>query len=334
MNYTATSAAGLPSRHGIRLFRKAALAVLACAWATAVSAWIADVDPVAWIRDSAFAKGAGALSFDDRFGPGSALSPGPINYPYRPIVQSSRLDFDKEFEQIRDLLAGPSLGPRIGQAHPSTPSTSTPPTIAAVPLPKTRPVEANVALKTDPPPAHSDDRTLLQKLADLMPARLTLASLTPGDGLLTNKPDLGPLAADNLTAVYDISAHVVYMPNGSRLEAHSGLGSRMDDPYHVSERNVGATPPNIYDLKPREQLFHGVPALRMIPVGENDTLGRSGLLVHSYMLGPNGDSNGCVSIRDYDKFLSAYNAGAIKRLVVVPNLSEGLSTARRSTSQL
>jgi len=45
-----------------------------------------------------------------------------------------------------------------------------------------------------------------------------------------------------LTAVYDISARTVYLPNGLRLEAHSGFGSTKDDPRHVSERGVGATP--------------------------------------------------------------------------------------------
>jgi hypothetical protein len=123
------------------------------------------------------------------------------------------------------------------------------------------------------------------------------------------------------------------MPNGAKLEAHSGLGSLMDDPTRVSERNAGATPPNVYDLKPRERLFHGVQALRMIPVGDNDTLGRSGLLAHSYMLGANGDSNGCVSIKNYERFLKAYNNGEIKRLVVVPSLGDSASAARRSVSQ-
>jgi hypothetical protein len=119
------------------------------------------------------------------------------------------------------------------------------------------------------------------------------------------------------------------MPDGSKLEAHSGYGSLIDDPAHVNEQNVGATPPNVYDLKLRETLFHGVQALRMIPVGENDTLGRSGLLAHSYMLGPNGDSNGCVSIKDYEKFLKAFANGEIKRLVVVPRLEERKPEERR-----
>jgi hypothetical protein len=173
---------------------------------------------------------------------------------------------------------------------------------------------------------------MFQKLADLVPMRFTLASLTPNDGLFSERPNLAALGYDDVTAVYDISARAVYMPNGAKLEAHSGLGGLMDDPAHVNERNVGATPPNVYDLKPRERLFHGVAALRMTPVGESDALGRSGLLVHSYMLGPNGDSNGCVSIREYDKFLQAYRNGVVKRLVVVPSLNDGLTASRRSTS--
>jgi hypothetical protein len=35
------------------------------------------------------------------------------------------------------------------------------------------------------------------------------------------------------------------------------------------------------------------------------------------MLGPNGDSNGCVSFRDYNAFLQAYERGQVQRLVVV-----------------
>jgi hypothetical protein len=38
------------------------------------------------------------------------------------------------------------------------------------------------------------------------------------------------------------------------------------------------------------------------------------------MLGANGQSNGCVSFRDYRKFLSAFLKGEVDRLVVVANL--------------
>jgi hypothetical protein len=181
--------------------------------------------------------------------------------------------------------------------------------------------------------AKPDNRSLMQKLSDLLPGRVTLASLTPESGLFRPRPDLAALGYDNLTAVYDISARAVYLPNGMVLEAHSGMGSLRDDPDHVSTPNTGATPPAVYELKPREKLFHGVAALRMTPVDGNTIFGRSGLLAHSFMLGPAGDSNGCVSIRDYDRFLKAFNDGEINRLVVVPSLSGTTSTAQRTASQ-
>jgi hypothetical protein len=220
---------------------------------------------------------------------------------------------------------------RVDEAKPTA--------AAAIPLPRSRPAAADLearpgsALAQADGAARSDDRTLLQKLSDLLPGRVTLASLAPDGGLFRRGPDLASLGYDGLTAVYDISAHAVYLPNGLSLEAHSGTGSLRDDPEHVSVPNAGATPPAVYELKPREKLFHGVQALRMIPAEGSDTSGRSGLLAHSFMLGPNGDSNGCVSIRDYDRFLKAFNDGEINRLVVVPSLSGGTMALQRSTSQ-
>jgi len=41
-------------------------------------------------------------------------------------------------------------------------------------------------------------------------------------------------------AVYDISAGMVYMPNGEKLEAHSGRGNMRDNPRHVSVKNSWA----------------------------------------------------------------------------------------------
>jgi Tlde1 domain len=126
--------------------------------------------------------------------------------------------------------------------------------------------------------------------------------------------------ADNRTAIYDISARVVYLPNGAKLEAHSGLGEHLDDVRYVSAKNRGPTPPNVYQLSLRERPFHGVRALRLTPVGDGEMYGRAGILAHSYMLGPNGQSNGCVSFKDYQAFLNAYLKGDIERLVVVEHL--------------
>jgi hypothetical protein len=301
--------------------------------ASGLAAWMTDFDFGIHKPASANVAGANAFvaritSFDDRFGSSSQRNAPAISYPSRPVARSLRADFDAEFGHIESLLIGKLRDGQSGASSQPAPSSE-----AAVPMPRSRPVEANLQLRNDPPsPAPSDSRTAFQKLADLVPMRFTLASLTPGDGLFAERPDLGALGYDNQTAVYDISARAVFLPGGTRLEAHSGLGSLMDDPSHVNQRMVGATPPAVYDLKPRERLFHGVAALRMTPVGESDALGRSGLLVHSYMLGPNGDSNGCVSIKEYDRFLKAYNNGEVTRLVVVPNLREGLTASRRSTS--
>jgi hypothetical protein len=130
-----------------------------------------------------------------------------------------------------------------------------------------------------------------------------------------------PPDADSHTAIYDIVAQRVYLPDGQRLEAHSGFGSYLDDPHYVSEKDLGPTPPNVYDLSLREEPFHGVRAIRLIPVGGGNMFGRDGMLAHSYMLGPNGQSNGCVSFNDYPAFLNAVLSGEVNRLVVVEHLA-------------
>jgi type VI secretion system (T6SS) effector TldE1-like protein len=326
----------VPSGRGISRSGTGLLVVAAVALASGAAASIGDFDPVAWYSDS-------ISSFDDRFSVGSGPNLLSTEIPARSLVRSLPAELEIKFQEAKGQLAQqlefqnrtaalveeptPSEEPKpIAEPRPSK--------VGLVPVPRSRPVEAprpveaNLELKD----SRTENRTLLQKISDMLPARIKLASLAPDGGLFRQGPDLGSLGYDNVTAVYDISARAVYMPDGSKLEAHSGFGNLMDNPAHVSERMVGATPPNVYDLKPREQLFHGVQALRMTPVGDNSTLGRSGLLVHSYMLGPNGDSNGCVSIKEYDKFLKAYSNGDIKRLVVVPSLGDEKSASRSSTS--
>lgn len=145
------------------------------------------------------------------------------------------------------------------------------------------------------------------------------ASVTASIAPREQNPMLGGSAPyERDTAVYDISAKTVYLPDGTKLEAHSGLGSNLDDPRSSRVRMRGVTPPHIYTLKPREALFHGVPALRLTPIGgESAIYGRDGLLAHTFMLGPNGDSNGCVSFKDYYAFLDAYRNKGIRKLAVL-----------------
>jgi len=64
-----------------------------------------------------------------------------------------------------------------------------------------------------------------------------------------------------------------------------------------------------------------VQALRLTPVGDDAKMyGRDGMLAHTYMLGPNGQSNGCVSFKDYTKFLQAFTSGEIEQLIVLPRV--------------
>lgn len=179
-----------------------------------------------------------------------------------------------------------------------------------------------------PPVPSEDNRNFFQKLFNVggqSGPTTALAYAAPQDEQidrgrlfrLSPTAPPGPASAA-LTAVYDISAKTLYMPNGERLEAHSGFGEKMDDPGFVHVRMKGATPPHTYTLTEREALFHGSRAVRMHPVGGAGAIfGRTGLLVHPYLLGPRGDSNGCISVRDYDRFLQAFLRGEVKRIVVV-----------------
>jgi len=186
--------------------------------------------------------------------------------------------------------------------------------IAAVTRARNAPADTTYVTAATEPPAERP--TIFERLFG-KPAMPALAyAAQEDDGLGVGQGG----RYDRYTAVYDISAHTVYLPDGTRLEAHSGLGPWMDDPRHTEIRMRGATPATLYDLQPRESPFHGVQALRLVPVDEAKVFGRVGLLAHTYMLGSNGQSNGCVSFRNYDAFLRAYRNGEIRRLAVVSRL--------------
>ncbi len=173
--------------------------------------------------------------------------------------------------------------------------------------------------------ASNEKQTMVEKLWGKEPSHSLLSyasadasAITGSIGREQNPAMGGSPPYDRDTAVYDITAHTVYLPDGSKLEAHSGLGENLDDPRSQKIRMRGVTPPHIYTLKPRESLFHGVAALRLTPIGGEETIfGRDGLLAHTFMLGPNGASNGCVSFRDYNAFLNAYRNQGIRKLAVV-----------------
>ena len=242
---------------------------------------------------------------------------------------------------------GPRDEPRTVATAPVAPAAPTTP--EARPMPAPRPAElaqqtpvperprvanasiqrrARMSVAEAPATPVPDNRSFFQKLfggtSQAGGQALAYAPSQDDGADLTRSRRLGRItpSAGEMTAVYDISAKAVYLPSGEKLEAHSGLGDHLDDPRYVHVRMKGATPPHVYDLSMRESLFHGVRAIRLNPVGGSGAIhGRAGLLAHTFMLGPNGDSNGCVSIRNYDRFLQAYLKGEIRKLVVVASMN-------------
>lgn len=215
--------------------------------------------------------------------------------PRAPVV--ALVSFPKSSESFEEPPVTGSLGPKI----------VTPERIL-------RPA-ANARLDAERPQRAKPQQK--QQLAALSPAEIGIAPPQQEE-------------APPKTAYYDITAKTVYMPNGERLEAHSGLGRYMDDPRHSKLKMRGVTPPNTYRLKMRERLFHGVRAIRLLPEDEKAMYGRDGILAHTYMLGSSGQSNGCVSFRYYDKFLQAFLRGEVERMVVVVKMDKPPVFARRS----
>jgi len=210
----------------------------------------------------------------------------------------------------------PELAPRRALPLPANRSAASP----------SSPQTAQHAIEAAAATAAPDNRSFFEKLFDLpqQPSGTALAYAQPEDSAIgsqgrSNKSIALPFS-NTRTAIYDISARTLYMPNGDRLEAHSGLGDLLDDPDHVDVIDRGATPPNTYELALRNDLFHGVQALRLNPVSSGNMFHRTGLLAHPFMLGPDGDSNGCVSVKDYSEFLQAFLNGEVTRLVVVSHV--------------
>lgn len=307
--------------------------------AAALSTKVADLDVT-----SSLGSSPPALTFAERFLARSDDPPVstpvlakadrlPVAQPHPYVVASLTPASTPATDARPDSEATPAPAPETRDAQLPLPEVRQ--AALSVPLPTPRPASLR-AMPTEGPSrneAATANRaaalaaiaqpklTIFEKLFGRQEKGPTLAFASPDGGITSDGSSLTPGRYDRQTAVYDISARTVYMPDGTKLEAHSGLGSKLDDPRFVHVRMHGATPPHTYDLTLRESLFHGVEAIRLNPVGgESNVYGRTGLLAHTYMLGPNGDSNGCVSFRDYEKFLRAYKTNEVKRLVVVAKL--------------
>src|SRR5262249_50852688 len=269
-------------------------------------------------------------TFDSRF-----AAPAADDSSDLPATTGSVSSFDERFffdgsVPLSSLKPRSSFEDRFGaaiaengatrSAAPAPSATATAPAARVTNVAAAAPAPRIVA--TIPLPRPAPRKAAPYRLASLSSDTPLPASYAPPDAAAAEPPkDTGPLSGDlSHTAIYDISARTVYLPNGERLEAHSGLGGYMDDVRAVHLRKQGPTPPNVYELTMREHLFHGVQAIRLNPVDGAKMFGRDGMLVHPFMLGPQGDSNGCVSLKDYPKFLKAYQRREVTRMVVCVQL--------------
>ena len=184
MDNRTTSAAGLSSSRGTPLFGKAAFAVAALVLRRHWPPGSPISTSSAWLRNplGKFAKSVPPLSFDDRFGSGSARNSPSIRYPSRPTIRP-RKGFRRRVRTHRKPVGrqSPMMRTASPQPAPISRSRDSASAVAAG--------RGQSAVEVDPPPAPSESRTMFQedKLADLVPMRFTLASLTPGDGCSASK---------------------------------------------------------------------------------------------------------------------------------------------------
>ncbi len=195
--------------------------------------------------------------------------------------------------------------------------------LSEIPLPEAKPaletvviekpvVEEKPVARTKREEAKDKDK---EDVALVKPERSLFGDLFKNKGNSTGWPGRG-----TRVAIYDVSNATVYMPDGTKLRAHSGIGKMRDNPRYEHVKMTGPTPAGIYRLKMRERRFHGVEAIRMTSIDGRDPKNRTGLLTHTNLLRGQKGSHGCVAFQNYEPFLNAFKRGRVTMLVVVPEL--------------
>jgi hypothetical protein len=190
-----------------------------------------------------------------------------------------------------------------------------------IPLPEARPLIETVVIEQKPadekPVARRnlDNKDNKEDVAYAKPERSLLGDLFKGKASDTASPGRG-----TKVAIYDVSNATVYLPDGTKLRAHSGIGRMRDNPRYEHVTMRGPTPAGIYRLSMREKRFYGVEAIRMTSIDGRDPKNRTGLLTHTNLLRGQKGSHGCVAFQSYQPFLRAFKRGQITMLVVVPEL--------------
>lgn len=193
--------------------------------------------------------------------------------------------------------------------------------LGEIPLPEARPALETVTIERKPAEEKPAPRIAREKTRDkdedvaiVKPERSLFG------GLFLGKSGSGWPGKGTRVAVYDVSNATVYMPDGTKLRAHSGIGKMRDNPDYEHVKMNGPTPAGVYRLKMRERRFHGVEAIRMLSVDGRDPKNRTGLLTHTNLLRNQKGSHGCVAFQNYEPFLNAFKRGHVTMLVVVPEL--------------
>ncbi len=252
-----------------------------------------------------------------------ALTEGPEAVASPPLVVASLPDAIGSLPGAADPGPGSDTDTAANTLLAPDPDRPAKPGAILPPSPASKPA---IAQRSAPADAGQDNTGTVR------PAKPVLAYAAPGIpeeeeekgifGRLFNGSRGGLPGRGSGIAVYDISAAVVHMPDGTKLEAHSGIGHRKDNPKYAYVKNLGPTPPNVYDLRMRERRFHGVEAIRMLPRDRAAMKGRDGMLTHTPLLRSSNGSHGCVAFKNYAKFLKAFKAGKVTKLIVVPTMEK------------
>jgi hypothetical protein len=262
---------------------------------------LAYADPSAEVRAGALAALSAVAPTDD-----GGL---PLGEPELDAEDDAALP---DYENTPDSTPLPLRRPRVESTVKPAPRAERPgrPEVTKLARPE--------VTKLDRPEVTKLDRSEVKKLAYARP-NVPRGDRSGGGLSRTFRNLFSAPRARGGVAVYDISAAKVYMPDGSVLEAHSGIGKMADNPRYTHVRMNGPTPPHTYNLEMREKRFHGVEAIRMLPVDGRNKHGRDGFLTHSYLLrSGRAESHGCVAFKDYQRFLTAFKKGKVRQLVVVP----------------
>jgi hypothetical protein len=197
--------------------------------------------------------------------------------------------------------------------------------LSEIPLPEAKPALETVTIEKKPEEEKPVARTKRDEAKDKDKDKEDVALVKPerslfGDLFKGKGKGTGWAGKGTKVAIYDVSNATVYMPDGTKLRAHSGIGKMRDNPRYEHVKMNGPTPTGIYRLKMRERRFHGVEAIRMTSIDGRDPKNRTGLLTHTNLLRNQKGSHGCVAFQNYEPFLNAFKRGHITMLVVVPEL--------------